>query len=340
MKITTGSAAFLAMPFNAGKLMERKMLLNAYYFRAHMYTMVPSQVNEDLKWMKDCGTDIVSIAILEQDLFAAKENIEIICNEAFKLGIKVFAVPSRWGGMIAGAPKVPSIFSIQNPQTWMVKEDGSYYSSAVSGRISSVHYPEVFEFFCSSLEELFKIGDIKGVVWDEPKTLRKDFSRKAIESLGKDATYKDHFEANRDFYSRVNQYVKTISDDIVTNMFIYPQTGKAHAEILSRITHLDYFGCDGRPWYPYDGGVNESEGKTLLGPGKKFLELANAQGKGSLWLIENHNMKDEDAELMDKRFPEVLSCTPNQLIYYYYPRNLESPDMIMNIMKKHLIKIK
>lgn len=27
-------------------------LLNAYYFRAHTYTMIPRQVREDLLWMK------------------------------------------------------------------------------------------------------------------------------------------------------------------------------------------------------------------------------------------------------------------------------------------------
>jgi hypothetical protein len=50
-------------------------------------------------------------------LFAAVENIEIICNEASKLGMDVFAIPSRWGGLFAGASKVPSLFSVKNPQT-------------------------------------------------------------------------------------------------------------------------------------------------------------------------------------------------------------------------------
>src|SRR6056297_1848104 len=63
-------------------------LLNAYYFRAHMYTCVPRQIREDMKWMADKGTQVVSVGVLEQDLWAAVENVEIICNEADKAGMK------------------------------------------------------------------------------------------------------------------------------------------------------------------------------------------------------------------------------------------------------------
>src|SRR6266545_942684 len=64
-----------------------KTLINAYYFRAHMYTLVPRHVREDMKWMADIGTNIVSIAVLEQDLFAAVENIKIVCSEAERVGM-------------------------------------------------------------------------------------------------------------------------------------------------------------------------------------------------------------------------------------------------------------
>jgi len=126
-----------------------------------MYTLVPHQIREDLKWMQDVGTQAVSVAVLEQDLFAAVENIEIICNEAAKLGMDVYAVPSRWGGLFAGAPKVPSLFSVQNHHTWVLEEDGSPKISKYSGVISSVHYPETLEFFLSSIDEMFKLWDFK-----------------------------------------------------------------------------------------------------------------------------------------------------------------------------------
>ncbi len=175
-------------------------LLNAYYFRAHMYTMVPRQVREDMQWMADIGTDVVSVAVLEQDLFAAVENVEIICQEAERVGMQVFAVPSRWGGMFAGAPKVPSLFSVKNPQTWVLQKDGSPKITQVSGVTSSVHYPETYEFFCESLAKAFELWPVRGIMWDEPKAYDYDYSPKAVEQLGQDAPREAHWRATADFH--------------------------------------------------------------------------------------------------------------------------------------------
>ncbi|HEX7847800.1 MAG TPA: hypothetical protein VF476_18500, partial [Chitinophagaceae bacterium] len=229
-------------------------LLNAYYFRAHMYTIVPRHVREDMKWMADVGTNAVSIAILEQDLTAAVENIEIVCNEAAKVGIKVFAVPSRWGGMFAGAPKVPSIFSVYNPQTWVLKKDGKPVNNISSGVISSVHYPETEEFFKTSLDKIFSLWPIKGIVWDEPKSFMKDFSPKAVEKLGKDAPLEDHVKAVVEFHSRINKHIKDKQPEVTTTMFAYANQPEMVVQEAAKTQHLDYYGCDGRPWRMEDGG--------------------------------------------------------------------------------------
>ncbi len=313
-------------------------LLNAYYFRAHMYTCVPRQIREDMKWMADKGTQVVSVGVLEQDLWAAVENVEIICNEADKAGMKVYAVPSRWGGLVAGAPKVPSLFTIKNQQTWMKNKDGSYKESGVSGRISSIHYPETYDFVCQSIDKMMELWPIKGIIWDEPKTISEDFSDMALKNLGEDASYEEHVKANADFYSKVNSHIKNNYSNVETNMFLYANLYQGAIDILSEIKNLDAFGCDGRPWREDDGGKDESTGKVLIGNGERFIEAAHKQNKKALWLVENHNMLDKDADLMDKRMPEVLSKDVEHLIYYYYPRNLETPDMIMNKMAKHIVK--
>jgi hypothetical protein len=169
--------------FSANNKGKSAKILNAYYLRAHMYTLVPRHVREDLKWMADAGTNVVSVAVLEQDLFAAVENIEFICNEASKLGMEVWAVPSRWGGIVAGAPKVPSIFTCRNPQTWAMNKDGSYIDSENSGRISSVFHPDTLEFMCNTADKVFSTWDIKGIIWDEPKTLNADYHPLALAQL-------------------------------------------------------------------------------------------------------------------------------------------------------------
>jgi hypothetical protein len=315
-------------------------LLNAYYFRAHLYTMVPHQVREDLKWMRDVGTQAVSIAVLEQDLFAAVENIHVICDEAGKLGMDVYAVPSRWAGLFAGAPKVPSLFSVCHPDTWVLERDGSPKFSDVSGVISSVHYPETFEFFRTSIDKMFSLWDLKGVIWDEPKMLQsRDFSGKAVEKLGTEAPIETHVRAFVDFMSRINRYIKTAHPEKRTCLFAYAFLDDWQIEMAVNIDGLDEFGCDGRPWYAEDKGKNEASGKVLLGKegGERFLTAAKMAGKKSVWLIENHNMATSDILILDRRLPEVLLKEVDHLIYYYYPRNLEDPDRIMNVIRKHLL---
>lgn len=312
-------------------------ILNAYYFRAHMYTMIPRHVSEDLKWMADAGTNVVSIAVLEQDLFAAAENIEFICNEAAKLGIEVWAVPSRWGGIVAGAPKVPSIFTCQNPQTWAMNKDGSYINSENSGRISSIFHPDTLEFMCKTSDKVFSTWDLKGIIWDEPKTLIEDYHPLALAQLGNSPTYDDFINANVHFYSQLNKHVKSVNPNKKIALFVYASKPDSVIEACAKIEHLDVYGCDGRPWGEKDGGKLESKGKVLLdGQGEKFIQAAKKNGKQSLWLIENHNMADDDIQLLEKRMPDVVNSNVDHLIYYYYPRNLSQPDKIMNIIRKNL----
>jgi hypothetical protein len=340
---TTGAVAvsgsMLASAPEAKLFPAKDKILNAYYFRAHMYTLVPRHVREDMKWMADIGTNIVSVAVLEQDLFAAVENIQIIVEEAKKEGMQVHAVPSRWGGLLAGAPKVPSTFSVLNPQTWMLQEDGKPYQNGNSGVTSSIHYPETYEFFCKSAEDIAKIGGISGIIWDEPKNFAtKDFSPKAKEALGANATPGQHAGAMADFYSRVNTYIKEKFPDLTLSLFVYANSSDMIIEKAAAIKNMDYFGCDGRPWANADGGKQESEGKVLLGPGEKFIAAARKNNKKALLLIENHNMTSAEIPLMNRGLPKVMALGAEQLIYYYYPRNIQEPDKNMATLARHLKK--
>jgi hypothetical protein len=51
-----------------------------------MYTLVPRYVREDMEWMAGVGTNAVSVGILEQDLFAAEANLDILSGKPNALG--------------------------------------------------------------------------------------------------------------------------------------------------------------------------------------------------------------------------------------------------------------
>ena len=315
------------------------MFLNAYYFRAHMYTCVPHQIREDLEWMADLGTNAISIAVLEQDLFAGRENIDIVCQEADRVGMKVYAVPSRWAGLVAGSPKVPSTFSVTHPQGWMLDKNGQPYFSEVCGVHSSVHDPATYEFYCKSLDTLLGNHPIAGIVWDEVKILKKeDHSAFARAKRPEDAGQEWDIDQGALFFDRVGGHVRSTNPGIDLNMFLYSHSFGAPEKRYAQIENLDAFGCDGRPWSVTDDGQPDGgKGKCLLGgPGQKFIDEARKNGKGGLMLIENHNMRAQDNHLMDQRMPEVLAMNPEHLLYYYYPRNIEKPEENMGIIAKHL----
>ncbi len=319
------------------------MFINAYYFRAHMYTLVPHQIREDMKWMADAGTDAVSIAVLEQDFFAARENIDIICEEARKEGMQVYAVPSRWGGLVAGSPKVPSLFSATHPDGWMLDRNGKPYFSDVCGIHSSIHDPATYEFYCSSVEKLLSNHPISGIIWDEVKILTKeDHSSFAQNKRPEGAGIEWDEDQGAQFFDRVGEYAKSVNNDVRLCMFLYSHKFGNAEKRYACIENLDDFGCDGRPWNVEDSGKTDGgPGKCLLGgPGEAFINEARSNGKGGLLLIENHNMQKRDNALMDRRMPEVLALNPEHLLYYYYPRNLEDPEENMTILRKHLKAVK
>jgi len=315
------------------------MLVNAYYFRQHMYTLVPRHLRDDLAWMADVGTRAVSVAVLEQDLFAAQANLDILFQEAARVGLQVYAVPSRWGGLVAGSPKVPSIFASKHPETWMLNRDGSPRMGSF-GPMCSVHHPATFEFFAGSLEQLLRGWPFAGIVWDELKGLRaEDYSPAALEKMPPDAPLEWHTDGFVGFFDRLGAEAKSLRPEVRLAMFVYGHIQGYALERCAGLEHLDDFGCDGRPWslaHDSPPDPHEEAEKSLLDQAPRFFAAAERHGKRPLMLIENHNMDETCFELMDCRLPDVLNLGAEHLLYYYYPRNVSDPDRQMAILAKHL----
>jgi hypothetical protein len=322
--------------------------LAAYYIGANVYTCVPRHIRNDMEWMADKGTHYVFTSVLEQDLFASYENLAMIIAEASRVGMQVLAVPSRWGGLVAGAPKVPSLFSVLNPKTWMVNEKGTTkFMAQATGAISSVHSPETFKFFCDSLTEMYRqLPQLAGFVIDEPKCFLVDYSKMAIAALGENAPETAHYAAAGDFFSRVCAFAKEKWPDKFTLMFQQAHLSEAELAAGAAVKHLDFYGVDGRPWTLEDDtrlgkmpGNNEvGRGKVLLsGKGEAFIKSAHSvEGRKSFFLAENHNMRASMVDAMEHNYASVLALRPDIFTYYYYPRNVEGADRAMEIIGRNL----
>ena len=324
----------------AGSLLKPRQpgkILNAYYFRAHMYTIVPRHIREDMKWMADKGTNVVTTAVLEQDLYAAIKNIDIVCQEADKEGMAVHIVPSRWGGLFAGAPKVPSRFTATHPETLVLDKKGEPVYTSPSGPISSVHHPATKAFFLDSFEQLLSRVPVKGVIWDEPKGIGEaDYSPMAIAALGPNAPYEKQVDAGAEFIDALGVALKAKRPELVLSLFIHASIGGYVRKRINSIASVDYVGCDGRPWHKSDTDEPNYNRKCLFGNVEEFLQNSTAAGKKSVILMENYDMPMKYLDLFDKNFPDILAMNPDQLIYYYYPRNIENPDKQMAVVGRHI----
>ena len=308
--------------------------LSAYYLRAHMYTAVPAHVRADMEWMAARGTRNVCISLLEQDLWAAVENVNLIAAEAERVGMRVLGIPTRWAGLYAGAPKVPSLWLSTRPEYWVRDADGDVRVSRVTGPRGSVVHAAVERFLLDKLlETAATFPQIAGYVWDEPKYDTVDYGEAARAALGADFTPLDYLRAATRMQSRINAAFLRSHPDKELHLFTYAFQPDDALALFADIEGLTSVGCDGRPWHDRDAGHTDGgKGKALLGNGERFLAAAAARGKRSLWLVENHNLRTEDLALMERRLPEVVAAPVDHLIYYYYPRNVAAPERAMSIV--------
>ncbi len=309
---------------------------NAFYYRQHMYTLVPRYVREDMARLIDIGATALTIGLLEQDLYASIRNVETICAAAEAAGLDVYAVPSRWGGLVAGSMKVPSQFTVTHPETWVLGADGRPVYTPVGGPISSIHHPATLAFYTEAIDELLDRFRLAGIIWDEVKVFDLPDYRYRPEQSDRQVWLAEHRRTVAEFFGRVNRRIKQRRPELQTAMFLYADAPAADIEAAADTDALDFFGCDGKASRPEDPGRQEHAGKTLLGPGQRFLSAARDRGLGTLMLIENHNTDLDGMATLDRRLAETLQLDVDHWIFYYYGRNCDDPDGVMEVLSRHL----
>ena len=318
-------------------------LLGTYYFGAGYFTLVPDNIRKDLDEIKQLGTDFVCITATVSDLRHTKPNIDFIVDEIHKRGMKVFLVPSRLAGITAGQPLEPPIFPYHHLNTWVIKKDGKPLVRKGLGPISSFYYPEVKEYFISSVHKMMDTWEIDGIVWDEPKSTFigwQDFSAKAIEN-NPDSSYVKYMEDFANFFSEVNKSLKEKDPKLTILFFDEACRNDVVPEKTATIKYLDYFGTDGRPYFSEDSPEEGNRGtKVIPKYGERFISEGRKNGLKTFVLIENQKITGEEIKATDKAFPYILNMDLDMMIYYYYGRYKADTEEGMNVIRKHIANFK
>ncbi|MFW6061386.1 MAG: hypothetical protein ACOC93_01120, partial [Planctomycetota bacterium] len=98
--------------------------LSAYYFMSTDLCMNRRHVREDMLWLAAHSFDAIHTACHEEH-YRQPLGLHLIIEEAHRAGLKVFAIPSRWCGLVAGWPVLAGHFAARRPDVWMVKQDGT-----------------------------------------------------------------------------------------------------------------------------------------------------------------------------------------------------------------------
>lgn len=318
----------------------RRPRLNALYYSMHHHCLVPRHLEDDLKRIRDLGAEGITIAALEQDLDAAAGNLDRLFSAVEDCGLEVHVAPSRWAGLVAGSPKVPSSFAARHPGTWSLEASGQPVFQGHVGPVCSLFHPSVADFFEGEIRRWARAYPVAGFVWDEVKPVDfLDHHPLALEAAGGGGpSAQRQLEAAAGFFDRMGRAAADARPGVRRSMFLYAHCGDAALEVLGAIGALDAFGCDGRPWPAGDAPADPEHraDKSLITQGPRFLDCAKRNGKESLFLLENHNFHSAEADAsMDRHLPELLAMGPDHLLFYYCARNTPDPEGQLAILAKH-----
>ena len=307
------------------------MPLTAYYFMGQDLCTVRQHIRDDMAWMVDAGTDSVAIGIHEYQLdYGYQHQLAILFDEAERVGLAVYAIPSRWAGLIAGWPPAAGSFAATHPESWMKNADGTpVFSRACGGAICSIYDPATSGFFLDAIDRMLDTWPLQGIIWDEIKVLQaEDHSKHAIATLGKPAQGETQIVGTTEFFSQASRFAREKRQDLSISCFVYAFLADSILTACAAIAELDFFGIDGT-CIPDDS----PDSKTLVGNFDRVLAGCRENDTGTLALIETQNLQLDQLAATVEHLPAFLERPIDHLLYYYHGACQDDDTMCMKSMQ-------
>lgn len=299
--------------------------LSAYYFMGTDLCMNPAHIREDMLFLAAHHYDAIHVAVHEQQLKGKPyPGLALIIREARRAGLEVFAIPSRWCGLIAGWPDLAGHFAASRPDVWMRKEDGSHVIKGFCGPLCSVHHPDVRDYMIDCTKRMMELYGFDGITWDELKTLHEtDYHPIALEKFGGPVSGEKQIEATLEIFEACNQMAKSINSKVRIVSFLYAHLDDAYMRPWAAVPGFDEIGPDGDCARGEDEGRPPESNKVLIDHSPRFIEAAAENGKGTFALIETQFSTRERKKRTLMRLDEFLSLGINHIATYYRPLTRE-----------------
>lgn len=291
--------------------------LSAYYFMSTDLCMNRAHVREDMRWLKEQAFDAIHTACHEEH-HRMPRGLRVIIDEAHAAGLQVYAIPSRWCGLVAGWPILAGHFAASRPDTWMCKADGSPLIKSFCGPLCSVHHPDVQAHMVQCIETMLTTFDFDGITWDELKTLHEtDHHPLALKRYGHPVSGPEQVQASLDIFARCNRRARELKPSLRIISFLYAFLEDHLVEPWATTEGFDDIGPDGHVASKGDPGKHHS--KFLLDDQERFNRIAAAHGRRSFALIETQGATLATAQNTLQRLPKYLTMAPEHIAVYYRP---------------------
>jgi hypothetical protein len=308
------------------------MLLSAYMLSYGNWTVIPSHWEKVFAEMKELGFDAVDLSFSESEKRYSMRAIEGQIEAAHRQGLKVFLIPSRIAGRLAGAPSMCGYFLAENHHLQLPEYP----------MLGCVDSPELLKWSEDFIRDMVNSFDIDGIIWDEPKGA--DVISTHLDTLKRyhgETGCEQARQSLIDYITNLTNVAKKIRPDLSFTIFNMPVTSKEFTAASARIPGIDYAGFDGVCCLQSFFKEAPRKSKATI---RETWERTKAETNGvcgTFALIENILTPKEQIEEYTKELKLTLeNVQPDHLACYYYGHNNESAELIQSITMKEICKMK
>lgn len=288
------------------------MLINSYYYAPHNHSLLNRHLDWDLEKMASLGTDIVSFCVQEKQI--DNENgpkIQNVIDHIHRHGMQAHVVPNRWAGITAGWLDGYSLFSVHNPDTWVVSADGN--PEPTFEILSCVNNPKVGDHVRTNLEALLDRFDFDGLIWDEPHSNPCHCSYCRQLCAGTPTAAWMHARTAL-FLDEMSALVKRVKRGAIVSLFVQPHCDALFQALLNT-SHIDYLGSDGIPYSRSSRMATMKQ--SIFEAHAKFQPQLARSAKRSFYLIETQCHSDADLENYLTVVDDAFKLPIDHMMYYF-----------------------
>ena len=297
------------------------MLFTAYCLSYGNWTVIPSQWQESFLDMKASGFDAVALSFSESEERYAMRTFEMQIKYAHDCGLKVFVIPSRIGGRLAGAPLMSGYWLSEHPECQIPGYPG----------LAALEDQKFRTWAGGFIRNLVENFSIDGIIWDEPKGVRTLSRHPAtLEKFGNNQTSEQAMDSSVEFIAELTSIAKSIKPELIISLFNMPAVLEYFTIRASSIPGIDYTGFDGsccRQSYFHEEPRKNKHSIRECWP--RTIRESQTAGTSTFALVENMCMpKNVLGEFVEELSKFLKECKPDHLSCYYYGHNNESPKEV------------